>query len=147
MDNVYSIGSSLKKEYFTYTWSDNKQIVLATDWSIGTEGDFATRMRAIIYFVIDQSGNIKLLSFKPAQGTFISKYDKDASGNPVKLSDKELNDRLIKFTEDKDQDGIEDFIETCSGISDTSACIKTDPTKRDTNGNGFWDGLEAIFYK
>lgn len=147
MDTVYNFGSQLQKTDFKYIWSDSKQIVLATDWLESDEGDLAARIRSTIYFTRGEDGSLKVLSFKPAQGTFISKFDKKEGGPQIKLTAEEIKARLIKYTEDADKDGVEDYVETCSGTSNNSTCIKTDPKKRDTNRNGWWDGVEALFYK
>ena len=50
----------------------------------------------------------------------------------------EIETEIKKFSLDSDQDGLTDEDETC--ISKRfSECVKTDPNKRDTNGDGWWD--------
>jgi len=146
MNTVYNFGYSFKKSDFIYEWSDKKQIILSTDWAVSGEADYSARMRSIIFFIVDGS-TIKVLSFKPAQGTIVSKFDKKEGEPEVKLSEAEVQRRLVEFTEDKDKDGIEDFVEQCLGSSNTKDCVKTDPTKRDSDRDGWWDGVEALFYK
>jgi hypothetical protein len=137
MASAYSYGSVLKKEDFTNVWSDNRQIILATDfWTESAkEIDQYGRFRSIIFFIKGADGEWKLLSFSPTKGGATSKGD---------ASQAEVDSKLVTYTEDKDKDGMPDYDEQCLGTSTTSACIKTDPKLRDTNGNGLWDGVEAL---
>jgi hypothetical protein len=136
LSTVAFFGQELKKENFKYVWSDSKQIILATDFKFEENEQMISKTRGIIYFVIDK-GAIKLLSFNPSKGAVVMKST---------ASKEELNDRLTRYTEDKDEDGKEDYLEECLSTSQEEGCVKTDTTKRDTNGDGFWDGIEALFY-
>lgn len=136
MDTVAYFGSTFNYNDFTEVWSDSKQIILATDFRYEENDSAVSRSRGIIYFVIDQDG-IKILSFNHAKGSIIQKGE---------ASKEELTDRLIRFTEDNDKDGKEDYLEECLSVSQDSACKLTDPKVRDSDGNGFWDGTEALFY-
>lgn len=49
-------------------------------------------------------------------------------------------------TPDSDKDGLTDSEETCTANHDPS-CVKTDPNKKDTNGDGWWDGINAVINK
>jgi len=52
------------------------------------------------------------------------------------FTDIEAQDRI----RDTDKDGLTDFNERCeSGFSN---CIKTDPLDRDSDDDGWWDGIE-----
>jgi uncharacterized protein YxeA len=137
MDSAYSYGSVLKKEDFVNVWSDEKQIILSTNfWTESVKDlDQYGRFRSIIFFIKGADDEWKLLSFSPTQGGATSKGS---------ASQKEVDDRLVIYTEDKDQDGIADYTEQCLGIKEGQTCIKTDPKLRDTNGNGLWDGVEAL---
>lgn len=134
MGAAYSYGSALKKEDFTNIWIDEKQIILSTDFKIEEDDSAIGRNRAIIFFIKDESG-LKMLSFSPFKGAVTSKST---------ASKEELNDRLIIYTEDKDEDGIASYQEECLGAKEGEACVKTNPKIRDTNGNGWWDGVEAL---
>ena len=136
ISTVYFFGKELKKEDFKYVWSDSKQIILATDFKFEENTEMMSKSRGIIYFVIDK-GAIKLLSFNPSKGAVVMKST---------ASKEELNDRLTRYTEDVDQDGKEDYLEECLSTSQEEGCVKTDTKKRDSNGDGFWDGIEALFY-
>lgn len=136
MFSAYSLGKDLKKENFK-VWDDQKQIILSTNFwqeESTSTGTFA-RFRSIIFFVKMQSGDWKLLSFSPLKG---------AAADQGQASIQEIRDRLVTYTEDKDQDGMADYIEQCLDQDTKNTCKKTDPTKRDTNGDGWWDGVEAL---
>jgi hypothetical protein len=131
MDSAYSYGSILKKEDFTNVWSDSKQTILATDFKIQEDNDVIGRNRAIIFF-INEAG-LKMLSFSPFKGAVLPK---------ASTTREELISKLISLTADSDQDGVADYDEQCLSASQT--CVKTDPKMRDTNSNGWWDGVEAL---
>ena len=134
MQSAYSYGSVLKSQEFKNVWYDEKQIIISTDfWTenspeVGAYG----RFRAIIFFVKDQSGNWKMLSFSPFKGSITStKEFKEGAEAQAKIQ-----------SDDLDMDGLADFDEECK--DGNRACLKTDPKKRDTDGNGLWDGVEAL---
>lgn len=136
ISTVYFFGQELKKADFKYVWSDSKQIILTTDFKFEENDQMISKTRGMIYFVI-QNDKIKLLSFNPSKGAVIVKGE---------AGKQELEDRLTRYTEDKDEDGKEDYLEECLSTSQEEGCKKTDPKIRDTNVNGFWDGIEALFY-
>lgn len=136
MGAAYSYGVALKKEDFTNIWSDEKQIILSTDFEVKEDDVSIGRTRSIIFFIKDETGNLRMLSFSPAKGAVATK--------DTTASRQEIDDRLIIYTEDKDQDGIADYQEQCLGVAPEEACVKTDPKLHDTNGDGFWDGVEAL---
>lgn len=147
MDNVSNIGSTFTKDGIENVWSDKKQILLSTSWVDIENETLVGRFRSIVYFVIDENGNIKILSFKPAQGSFVNKVIKEEGKEDVILSQKEIQSKLEEATHDKDMDGIEDYLEVCGDPGTAKDCVKTDPKKRDTDGNGYWDGVQTLFYK
>ena len=137
MGAAHSYGSALEKSKFIHVWSDDRQIILATDFWFEEDRAIIGRFRSIIFFIRDDSNKLKLLSFSPAQGIINSKGT---------ASKEELEDRLIGYTEDSDNDGLADYKEECIAAAVTSeACEKTNPNDRDTNANGLWDGIEALF--
>jgi len=95
------------------------------------------RHRAIIFFVKDNE-SLKLLSFSPFKGATVSKGV---------ASREEIDDRLIIYTEDKDEDGIADYDEECLSPKEGEVCVKTNPKIRDTDGDGLWDGVQALMTK
>lgn len=137
MGSAYSYGSTLKKENFTNVWSDEKQIILATDfWTESSKDlDQYGRFRSIIFFVKGADNEWKLLSFSPTKG---------GATNKGAANQEEVDARLIRYTEDNDKDGMPDYEEECIHKPGDLTCIKTSPKLRDTNGDGWWDGVEAL---
>lgn len=135
MNAAYGYGSQLKKADFENIWEDDKQLILSSNfWE--EENDVSIgRFRAIIFFIKDQS-SLKLLSFSPAKGAAIQRSD---------ASIEELKTRAIRYTEDSDNDGKSDYTEECLDATPDKTCTKTNPTLRDSDSDGFWDGLEALF--
>ncbi len=138
MDTATAFGADLKKADFMTVWNDSKQIILVTDFKNIDSEEAISRTRGIVYFVIDANGEIKFLSFSPAKGATVMKSS---------ASKEELETRLVRYTEDKDEDGKEDYLEECLSTSQDSSCQKTDPKIRDTDSDGLWDGIEALLYK
>lgn len=138
MGTVAFFGGAFAKKDFVHVWSDNKQIILATDFRIEENEEAISKTRSMIYFVID-SGVVKILKFDPAKGTIMKKTSE--------VTKQERDAKLIEFTIDSDEDGAEDHLEKCLSVSQDATCTKTDPTKKDSDGDGFWDGIEALFYK
>jgi hypothetical protein len=140
MASAYSYGSVFDKNKFTNIWSDEKQIIISTDFWTEEIKELKQygRFRSIIFFVKDNDGNWKMLSFSPFQG-------KVMDGN--NLNPEELKEKAILYTKDNDKDGIADYDEECSDRPEDSKCIKTDSTKRDSDGDGFWDGVDLLLAK
>jgi carboxypeptidase C (cathepsin A) len=124
MENVANIGSQLEKEKLTNVWYDDKQIILSSQFTQTTEKDVSTSFQQSAFFV-KKDGAIKILNFTNAKGVILLV----GSSTPS-----EMIERLNKATRDADKDGLPDAEDT-------------DPNKRDVDGNGFWDGIQAVFYK
>ncbi|KKP56018.1 MAG: hypothetical protein UR80_C0012G0002 [Parcubacteria group bacterium GW2011_GWB1_35_5] len=137
MSSAYAYGGALEKKDFVNIWSDEKQIILATNFKIQEDDSILGRHRAIIFFVKDNE-SLKLLSFSPFKGATVSKGV---------ASREEIDDRLIIYTEDKDEDGIADYDEECLSPKEGEVCVKTNPKIRDTDGDGLWDGVQALMTK
>ncbi len=137
MDAAYEYGSEMNKGDFVNVWTDSKQTILSTDFWLETskETDSFGRFRSTMFFVKDTEGNLKLLSFNPTQG-----------GATVKGSatQEEIDTRIIRYTEDNDQDGRADYDEECLAVTKGTVCTKTNPSLRDTDGNGWWDGVDTL---
>lgn len=134
MGAAYKYGSKLNKDDFVNIWSDENQTILASNFKINEDDASIGRNRSIIFFVKD-NGVLKMLSFSPIKGATVQK------GN---ASREELIDRITGYTEDKDNDGTADYDEECLSVKEGQTCVKTNPTLRDTDGNGFWDGVQAL---
>ena len=137
MNSAYQYGSRLKKEEFTNIWSDEKQIILTTDFWIeeSVDMDMYGRFRSIIFFIKGADGQWKLLSFSPSKGGAV---------NIGSASREEIVERVLRYTEDNDNDGRPDYEEECLHNPNDTTCIKTNPNSRDTNGNGLWVGVEIL---
>lgn len=138
MGSAHAYGKELRKESFTNIWSDDKQMILSSDFWIEDSDDMGLigRFRSIIFFVKDPSGNWKILSWSPNKGGATSKGE---AGN------EELMSRILIWTEDKDEDGISDYSEECLDKPNDENCVKTDPKRRDSDNDGWWDGIEVYF--
>ncbi len=136
MDTVAYFGSVFVKKEFINVWSDDRQTILSTDFKWDEDKDRMARSRGIVFFVKGEDGVLKVLSFNDAKGAFVSKGD---------AKKEELEARLIRYTEDMDMDGKEDYLEECLSAAQTEFCKKTDPKVRDTDGDGLWDGIQVLF--
>ena len=127
MDNVYALGIQFKREEFKNIWFDEKQIIIASDYTTIDDDTFGSRgmARMIIYFTRDELGTPRVLSFNDLDGNFVLKKD---------LSNEELDKHLLESIQDDDEDGLPNKIDP-------------DPNKRDANGDGWWDSTETFFYK
>jgi hypothetical protein len=139
LDTGYSRGSVLEKEKFVNAWSDEHQIILSTNYitidlsSLNARG----RARSIIYFSKDEHGTPKLIGFNPNEITFIEKGSK---------TNEEADRELDRVLTDSDKDSLPDIKELCQSSSgaEIAGCMPTDPYDPDTNGNGWWDGIEIL---
>lgn len=140
MGSAYSYGKELKKQDFKNIWIDEKQMILSTDFWIEDSDDMNMigRFRSILFFVKNQNGEWKVLSWSPNKGGATSKGE---------ASEEELNARILTWTEDGDQDGIADYSEECLDKPGDTTCTKTNPKMRDTDGDGIWDGVQALIQK
>jgi hypothetical protein len=135
MNGVYVIAGEWKEEDFKNIWWDKKQIILFTDW-VKIENEIegtsmAGYQRREIYFTRDSAGHPKILYISlPVNGVYTFKIGSASSTEA----------RLQTLIADNDQDGVDNELEECMGT--TQGCVKTDPNKRDSNGNGWWDGVE-----
>lgn len=146
MDQTYNEGIKLKKADFINDWQDAKQIVLSTAISkqTATLPNTENYGQHHLFFTKDSSGNPKFLASYGIVTTFIYK---DLS----KATIKEKSDRVAKSFTDLDKDGLLDKYENCVSTKNEVAsqynyhCSTTSPTKRDSLGDGFWDGIRAFF--
>ncbi|MBX4199920.1 hypothetical protein KW790_00450 [Candidatus Parcubacteria bacterium] len=133
MDEAYKEGSSLKKLDFTNILNDSRQTILTTEYKIEETDLVKAKVRSLIYFV--RSGrDLKLITFEQNSATFTMKRD----------TDQNTMARLDFITRDTDSDTLDNEIETCAYVGAPTTCIKTDPTNRDTDGNGLWDPIDNL---
>lgn len=136
MDNVYAIGSELERSAFTEVLADEKQVILTGDYeTLGTEeSPGAGMLRPIMYFT-RPGGELKVLALNPEDGAIVV---------DTELSFAEKQEKLLEATLDTDDDSLPDEVERCAGqVSEN--CTQTDPAKRDTDSDGWWDSIERLF--
>jgi len=136
MNNAYYFGSQFHIETLKNIVYDKKQIILFGDYAESATTESVSLLRFIIYFV-REGGTIKLLSFSPFDGTFTVRSSEATS---TQLSG--LRDKL----RDSDLDTLSDSAEECLN-SGMETCTKTNPEKRDTDGDLWWDSTESLFYQ
>lgn len=134
LDSAYSLLSSLHREDFTTALFDSKQIILISKPRTTEDETKKTVERTLFYFTRDADGNPKILGIDTGRVHTVLKENKTASE-----VDKMLQEKLL----DSDQDSLEDITETCT-VSATSACKKTDPNKKDSDGDGYWDSINPL---
>lgn len=139
MDFVASSTQYYKESDFTTMWYDDKQIVLLSDWHEEQTDLVFGDARKDLFFTRDALGNPKVLFFStPEEVVYTLKKPGETAAK--------WRSELIPRIKDTDMDGSADEVETCSYPNAPKSCVKTDPTKRDTNGNGWWDTIESYFY-
>lgn len=136
MQSAYSYGKVLLKSEFKNIWEDDKQLVLSTDFWTQEDEKVVARFRSTIFFVKNEDGSLKLLSFNPRMGALVN-----AESAPVE----ELRSRVKIYTDDNDLDGKSDYDEECLSKIGNEECLKTNPKLRDTDQDGWWDGVEMFF--
>jgi len=115
---TYNENMKLNKTDFVNKWQDDKQAIFSTN---PTRAEIAnsSRYTQIKISFINKNGTWEILSI-------------NHSGS----------DQATVL--DSDKDGLTNDDETCSKAKAYDPnCVKTDPNKRDTNGNGWWDGIET----
>ena len=132
IEAAVSMGIGIELSELTIVWGDDTQLILSSepDATMSDEGgqQMKTYTIAQILFVRGSDGKIKLVS----HGSFSS----SAASSP------EGEQTLQEHMKDSDQDGVTDDTETCSGYDPFCGPV-TDPLNRDTDGDGYWDGIEA----
>jgi hypothetical protein len=141
MDNVVEFGKEVKEEEYVNLWEDKSQIILTTEARRDSFQQSEGYLRGYIYFVRDSfTGSIKVLAFEPNRGWFYKSKDTDTAD----FVEHKLQDEI----KDSDRDGLTDFQESCLGsYFDSPDCTNTNPNERDTDGDGWWDGVEFYFNK
>lgn len=139
MDSAYLIGSQLKQESYVNRAEDAKQLILTT--KIEKDAMSTTTVglvRGQIVFTKTSSGAYQILSFDLGKGLY-----RTSTSTPVE----EVYKNLESAVRDTDKDGMFDDEEKCLGDFAYPGCKETDPKKNDTDGDGWWDGVEVFFRK
>jgi flagellar basal body-associated protein FliL len=113
----YGEVSKLNKADFVNKWQDDKQAIYSTNPVKKEISGSASYSQDQISFIKD-GDSWKILKISSSVGT----------------------EKMI----DSDKDGLTDDDENCAKSRAVDPrCVKTDPNNRDSNGNGWWDGVEA----
>lgn len=137
MDQVVEIGKEYKREEFTQVFHDDKQVVLATDRHYEESDVVKASARRLIFLTRENDNDMKILFFTlPMQLTFTYKEGR---------TPEEIDARLSQMTIDTDADLADDEVENCTDQDEK--CVKTDPNNRDTDGDGWWDGIEPLLVR
>lgn len=141
MNAVYTLGSKLREADFVNVWEDSKQGILSTNLTrVDTDRDYGYS-KSYILFAKDSSGNPKLISLKPNEEWRVKK-------NPASTT-AELLKGLEDLVKDTDMDGLTDQIEKCIFADNmlVVSCEESNPNKRDSDGDGYWDGIGFLIPK
>ena len=132
MTFVYELAKDLKEEDFTNSWGDNKQIIISTSYQKveDKEVEVTGFKRSIVYFVLSDGGP-KILAFNDEDAVYALN---DGRGP------EEVESYLLSLIKDADEDATPDIIEQCT--DGPSWCVQSDPKKRDTDSDGWWDSTE-----
>jgi hypothetical protein len=117
-------------------FQDDKQAIYSTNPQKVDDAEKYGYTQGIIMF-IKKDGSWKVLSINPARGWSVLKKGTNKTATQI---EKDLQAMML----DSDKDSLTNDDETCSGASQFNPkCTKTNPNNMDTNGNGWWDGIEA----
>jgi len=137
MDTVYNFGKDVKITDLPNITGDDKQVMLSTNNNEHLDGDNPSITRGILYFARAADGSLKLASIQPFQGAFLFR-----DNLPKTASTTTISTTLKNMALDTDGDLLPDSIELCADEKTDPTCVKTDPNKKDTDGDGWWDSIE-----
>jgi hypothetical protein len=133
LDDLYSLGITLKRSDFPNVSFDNKQVIFFTNVSQKEEANTMGTAKNLIYF-INKGDEIKLLYLEMWRSFAIEKKN---------LTSEQIASKIEEKTKDTDGDGLEDQLESCPNRA-PEICTKTDPLKKDSDGDGYWDSIEPL---
>ncbi|OHA88664.1 MAG: hypothetical protein A2741_02195 [Candidatus Zambryskibacteria bacterium RIFCSPHIGHO2_01_FULL_43_27] len=136
---VYTAGIAMNEKGFTKAFIDSKQAILKTEVRVEEKDESFVATEGQIVFAVNSSGKMSLLHLDPAQIWTVRKNNASTTA--------ELKARLSLFTKDSDLDGLSDDLERCIFPDDwiVFVCNETNPIKRDSDNDGWWDGVEYFF--
>ena len=134
---LYDQSIKINKNNYVNKWQDDKQAIYSTN-PVKTDDSTAYGYKQGSIMFMKKDGSWKILLSSPERNWGVSK----AGTNQTSAQVEQL---LQAMMIDSDKDGLTNNEETCdSGAQQYNPnCVKSDPNKRDTNGNGWWDGIEA----
>jgi hypothetical protein len=136
MDGVYSFGKDFQKTDYKNISSDDKQVILFTNPHYDDGEKQYGLIKGYLYFTREKDGSVKLLAMDPARGWYVDKASSTKADWVQKLD---------ALSADSDSDGISDNEENCLDAKGVAImqCVKSDPKKRDSKGDGWWDSVRV----
>jgi hypothetical protein len=132
LDLAYREGAGVERRDLVDVWADENQLIMGANPVASPEGEGEsppTRYSKIaLMFLRNAEGEIKFLMLQSTSWV----------ENSSEVQGPQISSRLI----DSDQDGLSDYDENCTQ-NDPPCEQPTDPLKRDTDGDGYWDGIEV----
>lgn len=126
MEPIKQILSGIQKEDIQEIWEDDKQLIAHATKQTTSGSNITFEINNVI-FTKKSDGSLDFLGIRPYS----------AIGTSLQT----LQDKL----KDSDQDGFIDGQELCTGDFAYSGCVKTDPFKKDTDMNGYWDSSDGLY--
>lgn len=136
MSAVYEAGKAITRNDFAEIWSDQRQAIVSSEAKKIEDSQSVGYQKSVIVFARNSQGQFGILAIDPQRSWLVKK---NATTTNESLY-KRVSDSMI----DTDKDGVTDDFEKCifpDSLLILSECKKTDPVKRDTNGDGWWDGV------
>jgi hypothetical protein len=138
MNAAYTIGSQFKEGEFKNRVEDHKQLILSTDGVVYEDEQEVGYSKKYLLFTKNEEGDLKVLGMDPSRRYFVYKKVGSTTEELLPLAEREMVD--------SDMDGAPDRFEECNLPLTilVESCEKTDPQNRDTDGDGWWDGVEPF---
>jgi len=137
---ILEMLATINKSDYVNKWQDDKQAIYSTNLKQDNQTDSFGYKKGLIKFV-KKDGIWKIIPSLGEQSWGVTAI---TTMDGPKRTQAEADKELSVMTLDTDKDGLTDNEETCSGAKQfDKQCVKTDPNKKDTNGDGWWDGIEA----
>jgi len=131
--SLYNESMKLNKADFVNKWQDDKQAIYSTNpVKDDTATSYGYKTSQIMF--IKTNNSWKVLMMELGSQSLPKTWE-----NTTAKIEQDLQAMML----DSDKDGLTDRDELCEDAQmGNPDCVKTDPRKRDTNGNGWWDGIE-----
>ncbi len=133
---IYEDASKLRSSDFSLRVRDDRQAIYSSSAIKENSTTTARYSRNTLFFIKDK-GVWKLLKDSSLGWSVLLA---GTNKGPV-----QIEADLQAMMNDADKDGITDMDENCAGskIADKT-CVKTNPSKDDTDGDGWWDGIDQM---
>jgi|GEM_PF-1696208 hypothetical protein len=134
-DLAYEASANTKKGDYVNRWQDERQAIYSTKPMKRDAAETYRYVQDTIYFI--KVGDQWKELVMSGHSWNISKKD-------TNQTDVQIEQSLQAMMLDSDRDGLTDQEETCMGSNEfNQKCVKTNPNKIDTDGDGWWDGVQV----